>query len=220
MCRSRRRARIGSMRIWSPSGSNTYRSGCARRETRSASPRSSPANASAARRFPTPRGPWKRYACAGPSTSAARRSRFASSCSGKVSKLSTDLLGDIFGVLRPVDHDHPLREEAGELPVGAVDLREEAAALALDTVELVLPAGDRPFHREREKEGSIWEEPGRRQEVELEHALDPESSRQALIGQRGVEIPLADDVVAPRESGADHLVDELGARAGEERGLS
>ena len=45
----------------------------------------------AAARFPTPGGPWKRYACAGPSASAARSRRFASACSGKLSKTSTDL---------------------------------------------------------------------------------------------------------------------------------
>src|SRR2546423_1249979 len=38
-------------------------------------------NARATSRLPTPCGPWKRYACAGPSASAASSSRFASACS-------------------------------------------------------------------------------------------------------------------------------------------
>ena len=57
MWRSRRSSRTSSILIWSPCGSSTYRSGCARRETRSPSLSSSPANAIAARRFPTPAGP-------------------------------------------------------------------------------------------------------------------------------------------------------------------
>src|SRR6185436_15488660 len=134
MCRSRRRSRTGSMRIWSPSGSRTYRSGCARRETRSGSPRSAPAKASAARRFPTPRGPWKRYACAGPSASAALRRPLASSCSGKVSKVSMDFLGDRVGLRGSVENDDTLGEDLGDLTVGAVDLGGEFISLALDAV--------------------------------------------------------------------------------------
>src|SRR5919199_1905651 len=121
MWRSRRSSRMSSIRIWSPTGSTTYRSGCARRATRPASPISSPANASAAARFPTPGGPWKRYACAGPSETAARRSRFASGCSGKLSNASMDLAGELGGRLRSVDDDDPVREHRGELTVRAVD---------------------------------------------------------------------------------------------------
>src|SRR5919106_3031999 len=102
--------------------------------TRSRSPSSSAAKAIAARRLPTPFGPWKRYACAGPSTSAARRRAFASSCSGSVSKLSTDGLGKLVGTLRPIDRDYALGEDLRKLTVGAVDLRGEFRALALDAV--------------------------------------------------------------------------------------
>ena len=41
MCRSRRISRTASIRIWSPSGSSTYRSGCERRSTRGSPPSSS-----------------------------------------------------------------------------------------------------------------------------------------------------------------------------------
>ena len=47
-----------------------------------------------------PDGPWKRYACAGPSASAARSSRFASCCSGTLSKAFTDLLRELLGAAR------------------------------------------------------------------------------------------------------------------------
>src|SRR5919199_262612 len=120
MCRSRRRSRIASMRIWSPSGSNTYRSGWARLSTRSGEPSSSAANATAAARLPTPGGPCSRYACAGPSASAARSRRFASGCSGKLSNLSTDLHGEVAGRLRAVERDHPLGKHRGQLPIGPV----------------------------------------------------------------------------------------------------
>src|SRR5690242_7303372 len=134
MCRSRRISRTASMRIWSPSGSSTYRSGCERRPTRGSLPSSSEANATAAARLPTPAGPWNRYACAGPSARAARRSRFASSCSGTLSKLVEHLLGDLARRARAVDHVDPLREDLRQLAVGGVDSRAEVVVLALDPV--------------------------------------------------------------------------------------
>src|ERR687892_683883 len=219
MCRSRRRARIGSMRIWSPSGSSTYRSGCARRVTRSASPRSSPAAGGAGRRFPTPRGPWKRYACAGPSTSAARRSAFASSCSGKVSKLSTDGLGKLVGLLGPVDGNDTLGEDLGELAVGAVDVPGELGALALDPVRLLVLAGRGLLERQEQEKGAVGQETARGEQVELEHALDAQAAREPLVGERGVDVAVADDIGAADERRPDDLVDELRAGGGEERGL-
>src|SRR5207302_5270451 len=149
MCRSRRSARTSSIRIWSPTGSTRYRSGWTPLVTRlwsegadSAAPPgelagfarelgsiSSAANASAAVRLPTPRGPWKRYACAGPSTSAARRRRFASCCSGKLSNPSMHDLRELRGRERRVEREDPLGKELGELPVGAVDGCSEVVPL-------------------------------------------------------------------------------------------
>ena len=65
----------------------------ARRRRRAARPRTR----APPRRLPTPGGPWKRYACAGPSASAASSSRFASACSGKPWKRVTHLLRDLVG---------------------------------------------------------------------------------------------------------------------------
>ena len=79
----------------------------------------------AAARLPTPAGPWKRYACAGPSSSAARRSRLASACSGTFANVLHDLLRDVVDGTRAVDGDDPLREEAGELAVALVDEAQE-----------------------------------------------------------------------------------------------
>src|SRR6187431_1670442 len=134
MCRSRCSVRTSPIRIWSPTGSSSYTSGCAWRSTRSGSPITSAASASAAARLPTPRGPWKRYACVWPSASDARRRRLASGCSGKVSKLSINESGERFRVLGAVDSEDTAREELRELAVGAIDLGDELVVLALDPV--------------------------------------------------------------------------------------
>src|SRR5512144_2431772 len=137
MCRSRRSSRTASIRIWSPSGSSTYRSACERRSTRGSLPSSSAANASAVARLPTPAGPWKRYACASPSARAACRSRFASSCSGTLSKLVEHLLRDLARRARAVDGRDSLRKVLGQLPVGRVHTLPEAVRLALDPVAVL-----------------------------------------------------------------------------------
>src|ERR1051326_5233210 len=98
------------------------------------SPISSPANARAARRLPTPGGPWKRYACAGPSASAARSRRFASVCSGKLSNASTDLLGHLLGRAVAVHRRDSLREHLCERTVRLVDRAVEPLALPLDSI--------------------------------------------------------------------------------------
>src|SRR5438105_7894406 len=219
MCRSRRSSRIASMRIWSPSGSNTYRSGWARRSTRSGEPSSSAANASAAARLPTPGGPWSRYACAGPSASAARSRRFASGCSGKVSNLSTDLHGEVAGRLRAVERDDPLREHRGQLPIGPVDGGAKVSSLALDAVGRVPGPPRRLVRVEEDQERAIGEEPAGRLEVQLQHAVDSEPTRDPLVGERRVDVAVADDVGPALERGLDHAGDELRARGREERRL-
>src|SRR5207244_12899276 len=49
-----------------------------------------------------------------------------------------------------------------------------------------------------------------------EHALDTETPRDTLIGERGVKVAVADDDGAALERRSDHLVDELRARRGEQ----
>ena len=57
-------------------------------------------------------------------------------------------------------------------------------------------------------------------EVELEDGVDPEVAATALVGDRRVDVPVADDGCATLERGPDHLVDVLGASGGVERDLS
>ena len=122
------------------------------------------ANARATSRLPTPCGPWKRYACAGPSSSAASSRRFASCCSGNVDghRTAARRAGRHAAALRPrrspcTDADMPatpavqtrraatpssgdvsLRRgetaTADELAVAGVDAADEVGVLALDPV--------------------------------------------------------------------------------------
>src|SRR5919199_3644657 len=218
MWRSRRSSRMSSIRIWSPTGSTTYRSGWARRVTRPASPISAPANASAAARFPTPGGPWKRYACAGPSETAARRSRFASGCSGKLSNASMDLAGELGGRLRSVDDDDPVRKHRGELTVCAVDGARKVVALALDPVGRAT-ATPCNLRVDEDEERRVRQEPTGRLQVQLEDPVDAEVARHPLVGKRRVDVAVADHVLPCLERGRDHPLDELGSCGHEERRL-
>src|SRR5919201_3721458 len=219
MCRSRRSSRTASIRIWSPSGSSTYRSGCVRRSTRGSPPSSSDANASAAPRFPTPAGPWKRYACAGPSTSAAAKSRFASPCSGRLSKAVKDLAPDLVGRAGAVDRRDPLRKRSGQLAVGLVDASAEVGVLALDPVAGPGQPPRRLAGIDQQQVGAVREDASDRVQVQLEHALETQAAGDPLVGERGVEVAVTDDVRSASERGSNHLFDELRAGGREERGL-
>ena len=61
--------------------------------------------------------------------------------------------------------------------------------------------------------------PADRGQVEVEHGVDPEPTRAALVGDRRVDVPVADDDGAARERRPDHLLDVLGARRGVQRRL-
>src|SRR5438093_2509585 len=236
MCRSRRNSRIASIRIWSPSGSSTYRSGCARRSTRPrtrslamrseavaalparppAPPSSAPANPSAARRFPTPGGPWNRYACAGPSARAASSRRRASACSGKPWKPVTHLLRNLVRGRRGVEHRDPARKRRAQLPVGLVHLAQELVALALDPVTGRPRAALSLLGIDERQEGHVGKDASNRVHVQGEHAVDAEPARDSLVRARRIEVAIADDVSAPLQCGLDHLRDELRAGRREE----
>jgi hypothetical protein len=130
-----------------------------------------------------------------------------------------DDLGDIFRVLGPVDHDYPLREDTRELAVGAVDLRGEPRALALDPVGLAFLAPGSLLRRNRDEERAVGQETARRQEVQLEHPLDAQPPGQSLVGERRVQVAIGDHIGSACERRADHLVDELRACSREEGGL-
>src|SRR5213078_769299 len=124
-------------------------------------PISWPAKASAAARFPTPGSPWKRYACAGPSASAARSSRFASACPGKVSKASTDLLGDGIGRPVAVHGRDALGIHLGQRTVRLVDRPMVLLPLALDPVgRRTALKGDLGI--DQDEEGAVGQKAARR----------------------------------------------------------
>src|SRR5919197_88696 len=56
-------------------------------------------------------------------------------------------------------------------------------------------------------------------EVELQHAVNAEFAGDSLVGERRVDVAVADDVLSVRQCRRDHALDELGARGGEERRL-
>src|SRR5439155_18692234 len=182
-------------------------------------PSSSDANASAVARLPTPAGPWNRYACAGPWPSAAARRPFASTCSGMLSKLIQDLARDLDRRPRAVDGYDSLRESLRELPVGRVDPRAEVLVLALDPVAVALQPLRRLGRVDLQQVRAVREDPADRMQVQLEHALEAQPARNALLGERGVEVAGADNVRAPRERRRDHLLDELRPRRREQCGL-
>ena len=59
----------------------------------------------------------------------------------------------------------------------------------------------------------------RRGDVQLEHAVDAEPARDTLVGERGVEEAVADDVAPRLERRADDSLDQLGPGGREQRRL-
>ena len=98
----------------------------------------------------------------------------ASSCSGSVSKLSTDGLRDLLDGLGGVDGDEPLAEDRGELAVAVVDGGGELVSLALDPVGFgAAPLGGL-LGRQEEQEGAVGQESSGREQVQLEYSFDAE----------------------------------------------
>ena len=201
------------MRIISPSASITCRSGCVRASTRRGSPSSSPASACAATRLPTPAGPWKRYACAGPSASAASSRRFASSCSGTSAKVAMDLLGELVDGTRAVDDDVPSRVPRRErrgtprrraprgprrrARSGRRCRRPRAAAVSGPISTSTVRSGMSPPTTVRLSSSTV---------------STPRRRAAALVRGGRVDVAVADDRRAALERGPDHLVDVLRPR--------
>ena len=221
MCRSRRSSRISSIRIWSPSGSSTYRSGCvraldargrrraARRRTRSprAACRPRPGRGRGTR-APAPRRARPRGGAWPPPAQESSRS------------VHRDLLGDLARPAACRRRRDPLREQLGELAVGGVDAALELVASRSIRSPLGADAARAP-RRVEQRAGTSGRAAGRRVACRFSSSTrsTPEPARDALVGERRVEVAVADHVGAAREGRADHLVDELRARRGEERGL-
>src|SRR5262249_40491847 len=163
-------------------------------------------------------GPWKRYACAGPSASAAARRRLASSCSGKVSNAIPDDSRQFGCRARAVELPDSLGEPFREFLVRAPDGGLELDALALDAIRAAAaPRG--VLCIEHDEERPVGEQAACRLHVELENVVDAEAAPDALVRERRVDVAVADDVRAFVERGPDHLVDELCTRRREQRRL-
>src|SRR4029079_9063010 len=175
MCRSRRNSRMSSIRIWSPTGSLTYRSGCEPRSTRPRSPISSPANAIAVARLPTPGGPWKGSAWSGPASASAQRStRFASACSEMFSKMSTDLLVQFIRRPRAVEQDDAIRVLPRDYAVSVGYALPELRSFSLDAVWALSDAFSGRVWIDLEHEGDVRQEGARGDPVQLVDLLDAE----------------------------------------------
>jgi hypothetical protein len=92
-------------------------------------------------------------------------------------------------------------------------------AFTLDPVGIVTTLARGLVERHLDQEGPVWKQVPGRSEVELEDALHAEPTGKSLIGQRGIDVAIAEDVLAARLSRPDDLVDELGAGCREESSL-
>ena len=146
------------------------------------------------------------------------RRRFASSCSGKVSKVSMDVLGEASGFSVPSTTRRAARRSPRSGGRRGRPLRRTRRPRSRCGPARNRGAARRP-RRDDEEEGAVRQEARRDGEIDLEHALDSEPARDALVGKGRVDVAVADDVRAARQGGADHLVDELRARCAEERRL-
>ena len=57
---------------------------------------------------------------------------------------------------------------------------------------------------DQDEEGAVGKEPAGRRQIEVEHALDAELARDALVGERRVDVAVAEHVPAGLERGSDH----------------
>ena len=85
----------------------------------------------------------------------------------------------------------------------------EVVGLALEPVVVPKQPLGQVRDVEREQERAVGQEPADGREIEGEHALEPQASRDALIGDGRVDVAVADDRRASLESGSDHLVHVL-----------
>ena len=88
----------------------------------------------------------------------------------------------------------------------------EVVGLALQPIVLAAEPPGQLRDVEREQERSIWHQPTYSSEVEVEHPLEPEFARDALVRDRRVDVTIADDRGAPVERRPDHLVHVLCSR--------
>jgi UDP-glucose 4-epimerase len=124
-------------------------------------------------------------------------------------------------ITRPasVEQESAVREARSEDPVSLGDSTAEVVALALDAVRVPADARRRRLGVDLEDERHVWEQPAGRDAVELVDLVEPEAPREALVGERRVDVPVGDHCLPRLERRPDHAADELGPRGCEERGL-
>jgi UDP-glucose 4-epimerase len=88
----------------------------------------------------------------------------------------------------------------------------EVVRLALQAIVISAQPGRQVGDPELQEERPVGNQASDRAEVQLEDAIEPEPATDALVGDGGVEVAVADDPRAARERRADHLVHVLGAR--------
>jgi hypothetical protein len=82
---------------------------------------------------------------------------------------------------------------------------------------LLSPGGRGGIHGQHE--GAVGEEALEHRQVELEDPVEAEATRDSLVGERGIDVAVADHVRAPVEGGADHLGNVLCPGSREQRRL-
>src|SRR5918993_1138423 len=223
------------MVVNAPWGAISVRSGCSPLSALPSAATSPPAtsaapNLSATIRLPTPGGPWNRYAC---ETSPVSRAHLSSrsavsfpSTPSKVSRRSAISLTSILQVSHPTHHysGKVLRRERGI---------EDFDPLGLHTRQLLEPPPHTPHEAGAYRLDPVWRHPEfpgppfplllRESQIESPvrhhgpdsvgvqgaYPLDAEPSPEALVGEAGVQVPLAEHVLTgfeTREYRTAHVV--------------
>ena len=169
------------------------------------------ANAS---RLPTPAGPWKRYACAGPSASAAAKQPLRLGLLRKGRERAHGSSRRARWARCAVENDDALREErrrAVAVPAGHDQAEARRPRARSDRARPPM-AGLAPRESTLRTNVRSGSRPPVTTLFSSEHALDAEPAGDPLVGERRVEVAVADDVGATLERRPDHLGDMLGAR--------
>ncbi len=95
----------------------------------------------------------------------------------------------------------------------------EVSAFALQPVVVPWHPADQIVRVEHEQERQVRQEPADRRQVELEHTIEPETARDALIGDGRVDVAVAENDLTSCEGGPDDLLHVLRPRRRIQRGL-
>src|SRR6266511_3572528 len=237
---SSRRARMSSTSRLSPSGSSRWTSGWTPRSTRRQtsqvpSPPAGQLRAAAKARatwtLPMPGGPANSHAWVTRSLwSASRRTATASGWPTTSSQTDTaalhareharaDLLGNLLGGCRDVDHQEAVGLLGGQGAERPCDRPVELQLLAFDAVALPGGPGEAGGGVEIQEDVELRQDPGGRPAVDALDRVAAEAAGDALVGEGGIQIAVAQDRGATVERRPDHLLDVLRAGGCEQQRL-